>query len=329
MKWNNKNVLITGITGFLGPHIAKLLNKQGANIIGGVHDFKKSSFFSIEGIDKLVTIAEIDINNIDRLKEVITNYEIHYIFHCAAHSIVKNCINNPIGAFQANIIGTANILEAARLVGGVQGIMCMESDKSYGSFDKNELPYKEEHGIKPTNVYEVSKACSGLIATAYMHNYNIPIYTVRAANLYGPGDMNISRLIPGSILRLLNGNSPILYSGVADYIREFLYVEDAADAIIKLMENIEISKSQIFNIGSNSIFKISEVLDMIADKFPEGPNVKIVQKDILFKEIEEQYVDFTKLKKIAKEFSPRELQDGLTETINWYQKHYKKLTIPN
>ena len=210
MEWNNKNVLITGIAGFLGPHIAKLLIDKGANIIGGVHDFKRTSFYSIEEIDQSTTVADIDINNIDRIKEVITNYEVHYIFHCAAHSIVKNCINNPIGAFQANIIGTANVLEAARQVGGVEGIMCMESDKSYGSFDKNELPYKEDQGIKPTNVYEVSKACSGLIATAYMHNYNIPIYTVRAANLYGPGDMNISRLIPGSILRLLNGSSYML-----------------------------------------------------------------------------------------------------------------------
>jgi CDP-glucose 4,6-dehydratase len=328
MKWNNKNVLITGIAGFLGPHIAKLLLKQGANVIGGVHDMKRTSFYSIEGIDKSTTVAHFDINNIDRIKEVISNYEIHYIFHCAAHSIVKNCINNPIGAFQANIIGTANILEAARLVGGVEGIMCMESDKSYGSFDKNDLPYKEEQGIKPTNVYEVSKACSGLIAAAYMHNYNIPIFTVRAANLYGPGDMNISRLIPGSILRLLNNDSPVLYSGVADYIREFLYVDDAADAIIQLMENIEITKSEIFNIGSSSIYKISEVLDMIAHKFPNGPSVKIVQKNTLFKEIEEQYVDYSKLTKIVSEYSPRSLDKGLDETIEWYKKHYKNLTIP-
>ena len=190
------------------------------------------------------------------------------------------------------------------------------------------MPYNEEQGVKPTNVYEVSKACSGLIAAAYMHNYNIPIFTIRAANLYGPGDMNISRLIPGSILRLLNNDSPVLYSGVASYIREFLYVDDAADAIVQLMENIEITKSEIFNIGSNSIYKISEVLDMIAQKFPNGPSVKIVQKNTLFKEIEEQYVDYSKLTKIVSGYSPRVLDEGLDETIEWYKKHYKNITVP-
>ena len=329
MEWKYKNVLITGAAGFLAPHIAKVLVEKGANVICGVHDLKKTSFYSIEGIDKLTTVAIFDINNIDRIKEVINNYEINYIFHCAAHSIVKNCINNPVGAFQANIIGTANVLEAARLVGGVEGIMCMESDKSYGSFDDNELPYKEDQGIKPTNVYEVSKACSGLVAAAYMHNYSIPIFTVRAANLYGPGDMNISRLIPGSILRLLNNESPVLYSGVADYIREFLYIDDAANAIIKLMENIEITKSEIYNIGSNSVHKISEVLDMMAGKLPDGPDVKIVDKNILFKEIEEQYVDYSKLMKVVSDYSPIALDEGLDATIDWYRRHYKNLMIPS
>ena len=94
------------------------------------------------------------------------------------------------------------------------------------------------------------------------------------------------------------------------------------------MESIDITRSQIFNIGSNSIYKISEVLDMMTQKFPDGPQVKIVQKNTLFKEIEEQYVDFTKLQKVVTEFSPRELKEGLDDTIQWYQKHYQKLTIP-
>ena len=74
------------------------------------------------------------------------------------------------------------------------------------------------------NVYEVSKACSGLVVKAYSNNYGMPAFSVRAANLYGPGDTNLSRIIPGSILRILNGVSPVLYSGVTSYVREFLYV---------------------------------------------------------------------------------------------------------
>jgi len=329
MNWENKNVLITGMAGFLAPHIAKVLLNSNANIVGCVHDSKKNSYCEMEGIDKRISIAVVDINDIDRIKEVIANYEINYIFHCAANSIVKSCVKDPIGAFKTNIIGTANILEAARLIGGVEGIMCMESDKSYGSIEKNELPYLEEHPIKPVNVYEVSKACSGLIANAYSNNYGLPVFTVRAANLYGPGDNNLSRIIPGSILRILNGNSPFLYSGVASYVREFLYVEDASKAIVKLMERIDLSRSNVFNIGSNSIHRIDEMMNIIVGKFPEKIKVNMVDKDPLFKEIEEQYVDYTKLMNIVPEFSPRPIEEGLDPTIDWYKTHFKDLSVPS
>ncbi len=329
MNWSSKNVLVTGIHGFFAPHIAKLLHEKGANVIGGYHDIKKYSFCDMSGLSKLITLAHVDINDIDRIKEVINNYEIDFIFHCAAHSIVRACVKNPIGAFSTNIIGTANILEAARLVGGTKGIMCMESDKSYGSFDTNNLPYKETQATKPTSVYEVSKACAGLIAEAYSNNYNLPIFTVRAANLYGPGDMNISRIIPGSILRMLCNKQPILYSGVSNYIREFLHVEDAAYGALRLMEEIDVSRSNIFNIGSSSIHTISEVMELVTNKMPQDLDVQIVKKDPLFKEIEEQYVDFSKLLSVVDEYSARSLDDGLDDTIEWYTRNQKYLPIPS
>jgi len=331
MNWNKKNVLITGMTGFLAPHIARTLlnNNTNIHIVGCIHDSKKNSFCKMEGIDQRISIAVVDINVIDRIKEVIANYEINYIFHCAANSIIKSCVKDPVGAFKTNIIGTANVLEAARQIGGVDGIMCMESDKSYGSFKKNDLPYLEEHPIKPMNVYEISKACSGLVANAYSNNYGIPVFTIRAANLYGPGDTNLSRIIPGSILRILNGGSPVLYSGVAGYVREFLYIEDASQAIVKLMEKIDISKSNVFNIGSNSVHRIDEIMDIIVGKFPSKIKVKIENKDPLYKEIEEQYLDYSKLMKIIPEYSPRSILEGLDPTIKWYTTHFNSMPIPS
>jgi len=329
MNWNNKNVLVTGIFGFFAPHIAKQLSFLGANIIGSFHDEKHYSFCKMNNLNQKITLAHIDINDINRIKEVICNYEIEYIFHCAANAIVKTCVHNPIGAFTTNIMGTANILEAARNVGGVKGIMCMESDKSYGSFEKNNLPYKEIDAIKPSNVYEISKACSGLVANAYSNNYGMPVFTIRAANLYGPGDMNMSRLIPGSILRILDGVNPVLYSGVANYVREFLYIDDAANASIKLMEKIENTKAQVFNIGSKSVHKIYEVMDEIIKLMPQNAKIDIVEKDPLFKEIEEQYVDFSKLLSIYPDFNPRSLKKGLSETIDWYSKNFNNLPRPS
>ena len=295
-SWNKKNVLITGISGFLAPHIAEKLEALGANIIGTIHDYKKISYGQITGIYKKINIAQADINDLSKMKELVANYEIDYIFHCAANSIVRQCATNPTGCLQTNIIGTMNVLEAARLVGGVKGIACMESDKSYGSFDPDDLPYKEGQAIKPTNVYEVSKACSGLVAEAYSNNYLLPVFTIRAANLYGPGDMNMSRLIPGSIMRLLHSESPVLYSGVAKYIREFLYVKDAAVSLIKLMEKINITKSNIYNLGSGDIHLIENIIKLMCEKINSNINHVIIDKSSSFKEIEQQYLNIEKLK---------------------------------
>ena len=327
-SWKKKNVLITGIYGFFAPHIAERLVDLGANLVGTMHD-KKVSYARISEVDQKIVICQADINNLDRLKEIITNYEIEYIFHCAAHSIVRLCANNPIGSFQTNIIGTANLLEAARTSCTVKGIMCMESDKSYGSFDIDDLPYKEEQCIKPSNVYEVSKACSGLVATAYSSNYSLPVFTVRAANLYGPGDTNTSRLIPGSIMRLLFNESPVLFKGVSDYIREFLYVGDAAYAVIRLMEEIDITKAQIINLGSAEIYKVGSVIDSLCLQIDPKIKPVIKEKQDLFKEIEKQYVDFSKLKSLVKDYNPTDLETGLKLTIDWYSKYKDRLLRPS
>lgn len=325
--FSNKNILITGATGFLGSHIFFKLYEEGANVICTTHDSKPFNYLTA-GNTKDINVLSLDINNLSRIREIISDYEIDYIFHCSAKAIVKNCVNDPITCFKTNIIGTANILEASRQVGGVKGIMVMESDKSYGSFDDSDLPYREDQGIKPKNIYEVSKACAGLIAESYAHNFNIPVFTIRAANLYGPGDINTSRLIPGSILRLLTGRSPILYSGVANYIREFLYVEDAARAIIMLMKNIDITKSEIINLGSGTTMKIAEVIEHITKNIDKNIAPVIIEKDASFIEIEKQYLDLSKMKKLLPKFSHTSFESGVKNTIEWYGRYKDNIASP-
>ncbi len=322
--WHNKPVLITGVSGFLGGHLAEKLIGYGANVIGTIHDKKKISYIQITGLEKQMTICQADILSLDRMREIISDYKISYIFHCAAKSIIHSAAKNPVGCFSVNVMGTVYLLEAARAVNSVQGIMCMESDKSYGSFDSTDLPYKEEHAINPKNVYEVSKACAGLISRAFGHNYGLPTYTIRSANLYGPGDMNLSRLFPQSILRVLRGNAPILYEGVADYVREFVYVEDAADAIVALMERIDETKSNIFNLGSGEKFRIEDVIKLLCQSLYTNLEPEIISKDIIFKEIQEQYLDLGKLKSFLPAFNPRPMQQGLPKTIEWYREYFNQ-----
>lgn len=315
----HRPVLVTGASGFLGGHIVEHLLKRGAEVVGLTHDVHKNSYVRSQGlpVDHLV---EGDINDLNGMTRIMADYEIEYIFHLAADAIVRKCSRDPIGCFTTNIIGTGVVLEAARRVGTVKGVVCMESDKSYGSFDTADLPYREDQALKPNNVYEVSKACAGYIAKAYDNNYNVPTYTIRGANLYGPGDMNVSRLLPGSILRLLEGEAPVLYGGVSDYIREFIYVTDAAEIICRLMEQIDATRGHAINLGTGETFRIVDLMHQICKMVGSDLTPQIVERDSTFKEIEKQWLDLTKLRSFVQDYDFVPMEVGLRNTVEWYRK---------
>lgn len=324
IDFKNESVLVTGASGFLGAHIIAKLLEKGASVVGLIHDLKKFSYLSLEQLDRQIDIAEGDITDLEDMLRVLGDYEVKYVFHCAADAIVRKCVTDPIGAFRTNILGTARLLEACRQVGTVEGVMCMESDKAYGSFDAADLPYREDQGLKPSNVYEVSKACAGLIAKAYDHNYDLPTYTIRGANLYGPGDMNLSRIMPGSILRILDGEPPVLYGGVENYIREFIYVKDGASAIVQLMEKIEDTRGHAINLGSGSTHRVGDVIVGICKLMGGKLEPQIVEREVRFKEIEKQWLDLTKLRSFLPDFSPVGLEEGLAATVKWYSEFHRR-----
>ncbi len=312
-------VFVTGASGFLGGHVVERLLARGAEVVALVHDMHKDSYIKFEKMD-VNHIVSGDITNLADMTRIIADYEIEYVFHLAADPIVRKCSLDPVGCFETNIMGTAMVLEAARTVGTVKGVLCMESDKSYGSFDAHDLPYREDQALKPSAVYEVSKACAGLVAKAYDHNYDIPTYTIRGANLYGPGDMNLSRLLPGSILRLLNGEAPVLYGGVASYVREFIYVADAAEIIVQLMQDIDNTRGHAINLGSGETFQVGELMNQICESVDPAIKPQIVDKGNSFMEIEKQWLDLTKLRSFVPNHSYMKMPEGLQLTVDWYRK---------
>lgn len=318
-----KPVLVTGASGFLGGHVVERLLARGAEVIGLVHDVHKDSYINFQGLP-VPHLVNGDITDFDDMRRIIADYEVEYVFHLAADPIVRKCSLDPLGCFETNIMGTAVPLEAARQVGTVKGMLCMESDKSYGSFDARDLPYREDQALKPSAVYEVSKACAGLIAKAYDSNYDLPTYTIRGANLYGPGDMNLSRLLPGSILRLLDGTAPVLYGGVANYVREFIYVGDAAEIICRLMEKIDDTRGHAINLGSGETFQIGDLMKDICAAAGSALVPEVVEKQDSFHEIEKQWLDLTKLRSFVPEYDYVKMPDGLQMTIDWYRKFHAR-----
>lgn len=323
---NSKSVLVTGADGFLGGHILEVLQGRCAEIIGLTHDVHRDSYASSQNLD-IAHWVKGDITDPISLRRIIADYEVEYVFHLAANPIVRKCALNPIGCFETNIMGTVKVLEAARLAGTVRGVLCMESDKSYGSFAAEDLPYKEDQALKPTNVYEVSKACAGFVAKAYDYNYGLPTFTIRGANLYGPGDMNLSRLIPGSILRVLNGEPPVIYGGVENYIREFIYVHDAAEICVRLMEGIEQTRGHAINLGTGDTHRIADLMELICIALGTDLEPKIIDKSQTFKEIEKQWLDLTKLNSFIGDYGYTQMEEGLQKTISWYRKFLKAKSV--
>lgn len=317
----NRSVLVTGASGFLGGHVVEALLGRGAEVVGLVHDTHKDSYLNFESLP-VQHLAQGDITDLQSMSRVLADYEVEFVFHLAADPIVRKCALDPLGCFETNIMGTAVVLEACRSIGTVQGVLCMESDKSYGSFDAEDLPYQEDQALKPTNVYEVSKACAGYIAKAYDHNYDVPTFTIRGANLYGPGDMNLSRLIPGSILRILNGESPVLYGGVADYIREFIYIGDAAEICVQLMEKIDETRGNPINLGTGDTHRVGDLMSQLCQVMETTLEPEIVEKAQNFKEIEKQWLDLTRLRSFIGDYQCVSIEEGLRKTVDWYSKFH-------
>ena len=311
-----KNVLITGGTGFLGSYIAKRILPNIDNLTIITLDIKQKTTLKSLGVDiEKINLVRGDIRDFDFIKLLFNEYEFDTIFHLGALSEVKKCQPNPKLAFDTNIVGTINILEAARIYGNIKAIAISSSDKAYGS---GTLPYLEDYPMNGTGVYEVSKSCTDLVARAYHYNYNLPVVVTRCSNLYGGADMNISRIIPNTIRLALQGESPVIWKGSGQSIREFLYIEDAVEGYLSLIENIESVEGQAFNIGSGEIVTIEELVNMILNKINNKISIKYLEKD--FPEISHQYLDSNKIM-TQTGWSPKtKLSEGLDKTIEVYKK---------
>jgi len=310
----SKNILITGINGFVGSAAASYFLKNGYHVVGLLKDINHKTQKSI--LDQC-SIVVGDVRDKDIFSYILSKYEIDYILHLAAQPIVRICDNDPYTAYYTNIIGTLNLLEAVRnLKHKPQKLIVLSSDKVFGDAS---IPYTEKTPLMATDTYCTSKVCQDLISVSYAKTYKLPICIIRSANIYGPGDLNYSRLVPNTIIKLLNGESPIIYSGVMSYLREFLYIDCAIDAFDFLLHNGV--NGEVYNISSTEAYTVSDVIHILQDKIDPNINIKIIKKD--FYDIPKQRLDISKIKKLGWESLPISFNQGLDYTIDFY-KHYQK-----
>lgn len=319
--WNNKNVFVTGGTGFLGSYLVKKLVNYGANVTILVRDYVPQSNIYIGEEYKKINAVQGALEDYLLIERILGEYEIDTVFHLAAQAIVGVANRNPLGTFKSNIEGTWNILEAARKSPLIKQVIVASSDKAYG--DQEKLPYDENMPLQGKHPYDVSKSCADLIAQTYYETYKLPVCITRCGNLYGGGDLNFNRIIPQSIQSILNKEAPVIRSD-GSFIRDYFYIEDAVDAYINLAEKVVDLNlgGQAFNFSNEIQLTVLELVNKILKIM--GSDMKPIILNQVSNEIIHQYLSAKKARTILGWTPNYTIDEGLSKTIEWYKDFFKK-----
>ena len=313
--WRNKNVFITGSTGFIGYWLTKELVESGAKVTGLVRDVVPQSAFFKFNLNKKINVVNGKIDNLQLLKRIISEYEIDTVFHLAAQTQVEVAHQNPLATFETNIMGTWNILEACRTNGlYVKRIIVASTDKAYG--EQAKLPYTENAPLQGIYPYDVSKSCTDLIAYSYFKTYQLPVCITRCGNVYGPGDLNFKRLIPGTILSVLK-NQPIIIRSDGTFKRDYFYVKDTVNAYLTLASSIQDLNlsGEAFNFSSGTPISVIDMTHKILDVFGRKDYPIKILGEAKY-EIKDQYLSNEKAYKTLGWKPKHTIENALKETID-------------
>lgn len=314
-------MLVTGGQGFIGSWLSERLLDEGARVVVPRRDVPALSRFRINALEDRCDVVQADLLDYESLVRLINEYEVAAVFHLAAQTIVGTANRSPHSTFETNVRGTYNLLEACRTTGvvgePVERIVVASSDKAYGSHEQ--LPYREDLPLQPAYPYDVSKACTDMIARSYAATYELPVAVTRLANVYGGGDVNFSRIVPDTARALVAGDRPVIRSdGTPE--RDYIHASDAVEAYLAVAEPLPEMSGRAWNAGPGdpvSVLDIAKRLIAISGKDVE-PDVQ--GSGTPEGEIDRQHLDSTRIREELG-WSPRvELDEGLSEAWSWYER---------
>ncbi|MBU0618615.1 GDP-mannose 4,6-dehydratase [Patescibacteria group bacterium] len=308
----HQNILVTGGYGLVGSHLTEKLVNLKAKVIVPKRSHDPQSYFNFKKLGQKVVLVDGDIKDFKRVWDIVTKYEIDYIFHLAAQAIVDTAYYNPLETLETNIMGTANVLEAARLYGKIKAIVVASSDKAYGKLNK---VYEETDPLRGDHPYEVSKSAADLISQTYFKTYGLPVAVSRFGNIYGPGDLNFSRIIPDIIKSIITKKTLTVRSN-GKFVRDYVYVKDVVIGYLDLATQIEKCQGEAFNFSSDDMLSVVELIRQ-AEKILNS-KVKYKIMNTAKNEIPFQSLSYKKARRILGWRPQYNLKTALPPTFRWY-----------
>jgi CDP-glucose 4,6-dehydratase len=317
--WGGRSVFVTGASGLLGSALVEELAERGARVTCLVRDWVPQSRLVAEGLSARANLVRGELEDEATLLRALNEYEVEVLFHLGAQTIVGTASRSPVSTFESNVRGTWVVLDACRqLPKLVKRVLVASSDKAYGSHER--LPYTEDAPLVGRFPYDVSKSCADLIALSYFHTYRVPVAITRCGNLYGAGDLNYNRLVPGTIRSIVRGERPIVRSD-GSFVRDYFYVKDAVEAYLALAERLEDPKlhGEAFNFGTEEPKSVLDLVALIRRSMRREDLEPVILNEATH-EIAQQYLDCSKARRVLGWKPRRTLEQGLAETIAWYRK---------
>jgi CDP-glucose 4,6-dehydratase len=316
--WSNRNVAVTGATGFLGSHLVNMLVGAGADVVVLVRDKVPPTAITAnwDGQVSEVSGAVEDQATVERM---LGEYDVSCLFHLAAQTQVEVANRNPASTFEANVAGTWSVLEASRRSPLIEAVVLASSDKAYGAQDQ--LPYTEDMQLRATHPYDVSKACADLLGQSYATTFGVPVAITRCGNFFGPGDTNWRRLVPGVVRDILEERRPIIRSDGSP-TRDYLYVVDGALSYLQLGECLAKDSSlgaEAFNFSTERPLSVLELVQLIQQA--AGTSFELDIRGDATHEIADQYLSAAKARAVLGWKPLHTVEEALTETVAWYREH--------
>lgn len=317
------NILVTGAAGFIGYHLCNYLDKKKNYKIVAIDNF--NSYYDVKlkinrkkKFSKKITFVNLDLKNLNKLKNLFKKYKFKKVVHLAAQPGVRYSLINPKAYFDNNLLGFYNIIEISRQF-KVKHFIYASSSSVYGNIKK--YPLKESFNTnKPISFYATTKKCNELIADSYHLNFDLNSTGLRFFTVYGPygrPDMSAYKFV-NNILR----NKKIDVFNKGSHARDFTYIDDVVEAIYKIInKSRKNSKHEVYNIGNgnpkslnNYIFQIEKFLKKKSKK----NFVKLQKGDVV-----KTYSDISKIKRDYK-FKPKiNLGEGISRYVDWFKNYYK------